>query len=508
MRKSSVVSQHTNADEWVSLGYYSMGSNAQVSLSNITTDADDGMHDVAFDSIAFVPIAGTTVTHTFDAVSIFSPDQDLDTNAPSQFNTPMHTMQTLYDWMNDRIVGGPDWNGSNTNITGLLQCPTCASIGAETSSCIGPDLYTSTSEWGQQMADAGAVPTGNQMGGGMTMAKLMGMANPTPNPSQTHSQAFASNLSYKIKTHISITWLDQNGQIVPGSQHLAVNFGTGDTAMPQFVINFMNAVQTDYGVAVPNLSFSETDGNQYTMESKTVPNPLSVGSVPALAYIPHYTAPVLDTTSDCLALKTVTGGADGFRPLDTQAGTTDANVSAWVANVRTLQSQGKLPQQVADTANDIYNLFFRAWGAGGWGNAAMYNYTPPIWQEIGIEFCDNGTVKPYMSVPDGDDTPQNGLVYQSYMPDLYLYLDNKMVDETGAPTTSPVQSGNFGLFSNVPLFGGSDQNNPFDFCDTSQRGNGGNPWNIVVPVPSVPQNVLPSNVMTCDDRQLYTENSP
>ena len=88
---------------------------------------------------------------------------------PSQFNTPMRTMTTLYDWMIDRTVGGPDWNGTpNTNITGLLQYPACASVSAETSSCIGPDLFSSTQQWANQAEDAGAVPTGNQEGGGMT----------------------------------------------------------------------------------------------------------------------------------------------------------------------------------------------------------------------------------------------------------------------------------------------------------------------------------------------------
>jgi hypothetical protein len=498
----SVISQHTNQDEWASIGYFEMGSNATVTLSNVTQDAVDGAHDVAYDAIAFVPVAGTSVHHSFDAVSIFKPTQDIDTATIDIVpNTPMQSMADLHTWAMSRTAGGPAWNDSSTTVTGLTQYPSCGT-GAKTAHCIGSATLTAAQSWETEAEQAGSVAAG--VSNGMTPAKMMGFANAVPNPSVAPATEFNSDSSYKIKTHIDVWWVvDSSGNLVPGSERLDVTTRTGTTEIPDWVRNFAAALQTDYGITVPNLAYSEFNANAYTGDSTAVANPLTTGLAPGEAYLPHTSPLTVDpANSNCVIVHTESGGTIGYRPLDDQTSATDANMSAWVQEVQNDVNAGLAPQPLADTAADIYNMFFRGWDSGGIGEGSLFTHAGPIWQELHMEFCTNGSIKPLQTTVDADDSPDYGLVYQSYMPDLYLYYDNQLVDNTGAATTSPAQSGNFYTFSSIPTSSGGGDS-AYGLCNIANTGNAGNPWGVGIPVPGVSENFVPKSVTYCDDGTSY-----
>jgi len=163
-----------------------------------------------------------------------------------------------------------------------------------------------------------------------------------------------------------------------------------------------------------------------------------------------------------------------------------------------------MPQQVADTAADLYNLFFRGWGSGGTGQGSLFTHAGPIWQELHVGLCANGTVVSKQAATDPSDTPQYGLVYQSFMPNLYLYLDGKMIDQTGAASTVPVQVGDFSRFSSIPI-AGSGSPSAYGVCDAATDGNAGNPWGIGLPIPGVSENANPKSGIFCDDGSAFVD---
>ncbi|MBM9504146.1 golvesin C-terminal-like domain-containing protein [Actinacidiphila acididurans] len=497
------ISQHTSADEWQSVGYFQLGSNAQVTLNNVTDDSKLGTHDVAFDAVAFVPVSGTFQHHSFDAVSLFDPQQDITTHAPSSFQSPLNTMPMLYAWGLDRTVGGPDWANPQQQDVGLggMSFPSC-DTGPKTANCVGQATLTAVQNWGNEVQEAGDTATGTGTPDGMTPARLMQFSVPRPDLSKTPDQNYAADTSYKQKTHIDVTYaVDANGNVFSGSQSAVVTSRTGTTELPDWLVAFVAGVQTDYGIPIPDLSYDEVDANTYTGDPTHVPNPLVTGTAPGQAYMPHVSAPQVDSTGKCVAVKSISGGSIGYRPLDTQSGRTDANFSAWVGQIRNAVNAGRMPPQMATTATDFYNMFFRGWGDT---NGSLFNGAPPIWQQVDMAFCSDGTVKSTQTVPNGDDSPENSLVAQSYMPNLYLYLDGKMVDQTGHPTTKPVQTGDFVNFSNIPGVN-SDAGNAYDNCNITERGNGGNPWNIGPPAPGTSQNATPRHLIYCDDLSWYDD---
>jgi hypothetical protein len=178
-------------------------------------------------------------------------------------------------------------------------------------------------------------------------------------------------------------------------------------------------------------------------------------------------------------------------------------VLAWVQELQTATADGYVPKEVSDFAGDIYSMFFRGQSLT---DGSLFNEAPPIWQNLAMKFCVGGTVQSIQAVPDGDDNPQYGIVYQSYMPNLYLYLDGSMVNETGSATSSPVQRGNFAEFSEIPD-PEHDSDNAYGECDIGARGNGGNPWSIDIPL--IPgeggENIRPDFVRFCDDDTVYNE---
>ncbi|MGW1198851.1 golvesin C-terminal-like domain-containing protein [Streptomyces sp. NPDC002536] len=489
--RERVVDQSRANNDWLTIGYFQLGSNAKVSLSNVTGDSTSGELDVAYDALAFVPVEGTYEHHAFDAAAIFESNQNLDTDTPWLMKTPMRTRRTIYDWAHSRTAGGTTFDGSG-RLVGLSNFQVCNS-GAYNDLCLGGNVSSAVKSWQADVDAAGTDPNSHP-----SQADWLGFAIPAP-PATIDAHTFDDDRSYKIKTHIDTSYVvGPDGRIIPGSEEVVDSGRTGNTEIAPFARNFIQATVKDYGslgVTLPDLSFDAKDGN-VTGQTTHVANPLETGITPGQAYRSGQKPTSIDSSGTCVTTKYVSGGSIGYRPLD-EAPSTDANIGAWVNKLKSLADQRSIPVEVADTAGDIYSLFFRKPALDGGGNpqGSLFNMAPPIWQNVSMAFCAGGTVKP-TAAANIDDTPSTGLVYQSYMPNLYLYLDGHMVDETGKPTNGPVQHGDFRSFSNMPL--GDDHHTGYGSCGTEIRGNGGNPWSLKA-VPSGFPGGTPNVPMFCDD---------
>ncbi|WP_188273459.1 hypothetical protein [Streptomyces sp. CBMA152] len=485
-----IVDQSKANNDWVTVGYFQLGSNAKVSLTNVTGDSTSGELDVAYDALAFVPVDGTYEHHTFDAAAIFESNQNLDTDTPWLMKTPMRTRQTIYDWAHSRTAGGTTFD-NQYKLVGLSNFQVCN--GTYNDLCLGGNTSAAIKSWQSDVDAAGTDPNAHP-----SQADWLGFAIPAP-PSTINEHTFDEDRSYKIKTHIDASYVvGPDGKIIPGTEEVVDSGRTGNTEIAPFARNFIQATVKDYGslgVTLPDLSFDAKDGN-VTGQTTHVANPLETGLTPGQAYRSGQQPTTIDSTGKCVTTKFVSGGSIGYRPLD-EAPNTDTNMNAWVNKLKSLADQRQIPVEVADTAGDIYSLFFRSPALDGGGNpqGSLFNMAPPIWQNVSMAFCGGGTVKP-TSAANIDDNPTTGLVYQSYMPNLYLYLDGHMVDETGQPANGPVQRGDFKSFSNLPL--GDDHHTGYGSCGTEVKGNGGNPWSLKA-VPSGFPGGTPNIPMFCDD---------
>ncbi|MBY8884678.1 Tat pathway signal protein [Streptomyces sp. PTM05] len=462
------VDQSSVTGGWITVGYFNLSSNAKVQLTNITTDPTSGDTTVAYDALALTPVTGTWQHHTFTAAAIFPSDINLDTDLSSlpswAVNTPLRGRQALYDWANSL---------SST----LAATPLCAG-GTTGSNCISSDMSTAMKKWSSDVETAGTNPNNSP-----SEADWMGFSIATP-PKTITAHTFDDDHSYKIKTVIDTSWVSaSDGTVVPGTEHAEYTARSGTTTLPTFVTAFMNATENDYaglGVTVPDLAFSATNANTYG-HSEFVNQPVETGFTPGEEYAPKESPASIDSTGKCVDTKIISGGVIGYRMLDAQS-STDKNVAAWKNNLSSLASAGKIPQAVATAAGDIYSMFFRAVGID---NGSLFNIAPPIWQNVSMAFCGDGSVHNTQSAPDTDDNPEYGIVYASHMPDEYLYLDNRLVDENGKATDGPVQKGDYANFTE----GG------YGLCQSAGRGNGGNPWAITMDSSA---GVNPDNAAFCD----------
>ncbi len=488
-----VVDQNKVTNGWVDIGVFGLGSNAKVMLTNVTKDSSSGDSTVAYDTLAFVPVKGTWESHTFDAVSIFRSNQNIDTDTPWLMKTPMRTRQTLYDWAKSRTTGGMSYDKS-IMLKGMLEYGVCTD-GARMKDCVGQAVHDAARKW-ESDVDAGGTDTGKRP----SVADWMGFAIPDP-PSTIGPNTFDDDRSYKIKTHIDAEWVaDENGKVVPGTESVVPRGRTGDTELAPFVKSFVKATVTDYGslgVRMPDLTFEMTDANEPGTYRKA-PNPMETGITPGIAFRKGQKPTTIVDDGKCVATKYVSGGTIGYRPLLSKSNA-DSEVSAWVDKLKSLAEAGKVPPEVANTAGDIYSMFFRKARIAGSDIAegSLFNMAGPIWQNVSMAFCPGGRVMSTQAVPNFEnDEPKQGLVYQSYMPSLYLYLDGRMVDQAGRPTSGPVQNGNFMKFG--AMASGENSSSAYGTCAVERRGNGGNPWSLQQ-VPDGFPGSTPNVAMFCDD---------
>lgn len=493
-----VVDQYQQQDQWSGIGYFTLGSNATVTLSNSTDDSSLSTHDVAFDAIAFVPIAGTMVSHTLNAVSLFDQNQDLNTNVPSSFKTPSRTMTTLQDWAIEYGKYGTDWDthvgDAHSGVASYPVCPTgtlARSGPILSSSCVPQTVWNVGNKWYQDAMNAGSGTSGHV--GGMTEPIWLGFANTnTPPPTTITDATFSDDLSYKVKSQVDVSFVVAGGKIIPGSEDVRFRERTGTTHVPDFVGSFMTAVQTDYGITAPNLKYSETDANVFSGDATQI-DPLNARATPGRDYVWQAMPPSLTSDQSCMVVRTIMGGSIGWRPLAAQTPVAQS-VSAWVDKLRT---DSRVAPAVADMAAELNNFFFSQKTLGG----TLFLKAPPIWQQIHASVCADGTISSAGIVDNGDETPHHSIADQSYMPNLYLYFDNHMINNAGGSGTTFVHKGDFASFSNIPgitSIGG----NPFDKCDISTRADGGNPWGIAAVPPTAP-GVIPKVGRWCDTTNSY-----
>lgn len=482
----SVVDQSQNNQlfGWITVGYFYLQPGAKVVLTNVTNDGSSGDTAVAYDALMFTPIEGTFQHHTFDAASIFPSNINLDTVAPPYTAGPMRNRQTLYGWADARIHGGTPPNqlpppfGSGP-FKGLANYPACTA--APSSDCIGATVKSAIQAWGQDVTAAGTDVNSHP-----SIPDWLAFTNPTPPPATIDpDHSFTDDHSYKIKTHIDVRWVSgPDGKVIPGSQLVTYTPHTSDTPLAPFVVSFAKAIAKDYNIPIPDVSFTAQDANVYGRQV-AVPNPMKTGITPGKAYPSKEDPATVDSSGKCVNTKVVSGGVLGYRMLDGQQ-STDLAMQGWLSDLNSFVKQGKLPEEVAGTAGDFYSLFFRHGGINN-GNpeGSLFNFAPPIWQNASIAFCSDGTIHDTQNAINTDDGKGTGLVYQSYMPDLYLYYDGKMVDEYGKPASGPVQRGDFYDFT-LHGYGG---------CQSAGRGNGGNPWDIAL---DTGDDARPSGAGFCD----------
>ncbi|MEV6052337.1 hypothetical protein [Streptomyces sp. NPDC052107] len=498
------VDQNGNNGKWVSLGAYKFTSTPSVTLSNFTSDGT-GDDDIAFGAMAFQPVKGTFVRRTLTAAAVFDPNQELNQNFPvsTEVDTPLRSMKSLYEWALGRADEGHLWDNDDPSVRteGLISWPRCTD--RLTEDCTGQKTWDAAKIWADDIKAGGYTPNADGSAPAMSIPVWMGMANQRPNPSLPASQAYQGNNSYKIKSDVVVTFVtDGNGKIIPGSEGSNYRVRVGNAHLPTFVTSIMKGIEADYGIPKPNIDYTTQDALEYG--NVMTSHPYTDGDTPGQAYFPHFRGARLNADHTCVDFRAIGGGVHGYRAMIGHKYVND-NVKAWVDKINASPDTN---YGVRQFAGDIYSMFFKNsgdWNKNMWGS--LIGNAPPIWQDIAAAFCADGSVKPTHQQDDRDATPSNGIVYQSYMPDLYLYIDDKMTDNLGHLSSTRIRGGDWRDFSNVPV--PLEKGNAYGTCDASDRGSGGNPWNVQPPVPVYgdgPGN-RPTSVVHCDDSGTkFTDN--
>jgi hypothetical protein len=165
------------------------------------------------------------------------------------------------------------------------------------------------------------------------------------------------------------------------------------------------------------------------------------------------------SNATCVSTLSTAGGANGFKSLLGQDGPPQA-ATAWVKRLES----ANVPKSIRQLADDLRNMFFDDSLLPN--QASIFKAAPPIWQELNLKFCADG------SIQKNSDRP---LLRASYMPDQYLYHNGKAISLDGnfSGSSSPVVKGDFQGFSHLPIVPTS----PYGSCD-SGTDKSGNPWSI------------------------------
>jgi hypothetical protein len=457
---------------------------------------------IAWNTVAFKPIKGKFVQRSLTASAIFDPNQELNSNWPisTEINSPVQSMKALYNWGMGLAAEGPLWNNpEGANVRGFTyhrRCPAAQAVGE----CTGQQTYDAADQWAKDIKAGGWTPRADGSAPPMSIPRWMAMSNERPDTSKAASVAFEQPDSYKIKSDVKVTFVaGDDGKIIEGSvgsDHRAV---VGNAHLPHFVTKIMKAIEADYGIPAPDIDYTTQDALEYGNVQTS--RPYEGGNTPGQAYFPHFRAARIDNSGKCVDFRAVGGGVHGYRAMIGHKSIND-NVSAWVDKVN---ASLKTNDAVKRFAGDVYSMFFK--NTGSWNNnlgGSMIGNAPPIWQDVAAAFCSDGTVKPTHLLANGDANPANGIVFQSYMPDLYLYIDDQIADNLGNknPKTAKISGGNWKNFSNFPAT--APNGNAFGSCSVATRGSGGNPWRVDIPVPILgdgPGN-RPDSVVHCDEPEI------
>ncbi|TDB99258.1 hypothetical protein [Actinomadura sp. 7K534] len=446
--RKRTISQRVSGNQWLSIGAFMFDGRPSVKLSSVVGGAT-GDETIAFDALAVRPIKGTYVERTVDAVALFDETQNINTDSVSSWflNSPVETHQKLYDW-------GLETAGR------VLALPTCDGTDEE---CAGPHMKSAMQTWRNQIITAGTDPLDHPPGQGI--ANWIHFANPytdRPTSSSKPGHFDTDDTSYKIKASATVSFIrGEDGAIVDGSPYVEYDDRTGDTVLPDFVKNTLRAIELDYGIDRPDLTYTTEDLNEHDGRRRTA-RPHSTGILPGRAYLPLHDQEPAPIVGGCVPANSVSGGSIGYRPMLGEAGPAAA-MQAWID---TMSHDFRVHPNVTRVVREIYNLFFHR-GATG----SPFNMAAPIWQQLSFMVCADGTIHKNGGRP---------ILRSSFMPDQYLYFEGRAINTDGQPVGSgPIINGNFRLFSRLPDGGSGIWDNPYGSCSGS--GQSGNPWNIAPP---------------------------
>lgn len=454
--RDRIVRQPGEGNRWVSLGAFMFNGVPEVTISSLTPDGN-GEQDIAFDAIAFVPISGQYREESVEAVAVFDEDQNIDTAAPGSWLAgPLGSRESLYQWA----------HATATNILAHTDLPSAT--------------RQAITNWKRQIEIAGTDPVNHP--DGTSMATWIGFGQPfTDRPQSDQRPSLFDDLNrFKIKLKATVSFITgDNEKIIPGSEFATYEHHTGNTHLPQFVLDLFSALEQDYSIARPNLWYRMPDLNLHDGAWRTA-DPSRGGILPGRAYAWGGKAPQLvdsggapsQDNATCVKALATAGGSIGYRPMLSQSGPTDA-MQDWVVN--RINNDGRMPDDLKQLARDIRHFFFNP-GAVPGGDASLFISAPPIWQELYFKACADGTVQRIQGEePGGRITP---VLRASFMPDQYLYHNGRATDLEGRYTASsqPVMRGDFYAFSKDPYAHGET---PYGGCDANVRGERvGNPWII------------------------------
>ncbi|MFI0154334.1 hypothetical protein [Streptomyces lydicus] len=456
-RTVTINADSDNTNKWISLGGYKFTGPPSVTLSNYAHDGTADA-DIAWGAAAFQPLVGTYVKDTIEADAFFDEDQDIDVRPESSlFNTPLKSRKDLYDWALK----------TSQSVAALGNC----TGGIPDSRCAMPKTREAVQKWRDEVQQSGTSTTDHP--DGHSIPAWMHYSNPyTKRPSSDqHPSWFGQDGgAYKMYNTATVSYIKtSDGKIVDGSQSVTYDDRTADTHMPTFVHEFFKNVSAEYGIPEPKLNYARKNLNVHDgATTHTTTN--SDGILPGLAYQSIGVKPVLTDYDDnpvsgdkgqCVAVMTTAGGAIGYRPALGNDGLT-SSVSDWVDKVSHATGAN---HPVTTMADEIRNMFFKPGLTG-----SIFGSAPPIWQELDFKSCADGSIRKVSASP---------VLRSSYMPNQYLYRNDKAINLDGTYTQSsnPVTTGDFYHFSGPasPL----NEGDPYMGC-SRDSGHGGNPWSISV----------------------------
>ncbi|WBB59048.1 transglycosylase SLT domain-containing protein [Streptomyces sp. WMMC500] len=447
-----IIKQHGEGNRWVLLGAFPFDNKPIVRLDNLVPGGQ-GEDNVAFDAAMVIPVAGEFVENRVDAAAYFDENQNLDAYPFAEvLATPFADRGELHDWATKR----------SGDAIGADACS-----GDPTSSCVGPAMKQAMQSWHNQAEAAGTDPVDHPPG--TSIPAWLNFSNPhTQRPDSADKPGWfdLDDGSFKIRSSVTVSYIVlDTGDILQGTERAEFDDRTGDTHLPQFVRDTFAAVEEDYGIEAPNLDFSATDLNEHT--GTTTPTDTNrTGVIPGRAYEPAASGPtpITDTgqpasdsvPADCVAVQYTSGGSIGYRIAVSDEALLHQSVGNWASE---LQFHPNVAPEVWLVASDITNYFFKD------TIGALFSHAPPIWQELHFWSCADGSVR-----KPGD----HELLRSSYMPNQYLYVNDRAAGTDGRPSNSaaPVRRGDYYAFTN-PLGGDS----PYGRC-TNTSGHASNPWDI------------------------------
>lgn len=464
-----VINQHEHFNHWKSLGVYQLDANAAVQLSNNTrNDLSANAGVVGWDALALIPAPGTYKERTVSAVAYFDGDQDITVGnaAAREIAGPMGSPEAAYNW----------------------GAPLAQSIAATAR----PATKAAAARWHREVQAAKDSPDVDD--DGISVASWLGLSDPLahrPTTTQKPGWFEFDDQSYKIKSSVRVSYVvGADGRIVEGSAGAEYEHRTGTTYLPRFILEMFAAVQQDYGIAAPDLSYQTTNLNEYDHQTRAA-DASDTGAMPGRAHKPAaanavVTGPSGEPRPDgiCVNALYVSGGTIGYRAM-LGTGVITPRVLAWALQVR---DNPNVPESLRKYALDLEHYWFHSVPPDGGGLfGSPYTQAPPIWQELQFRICTDGSVWPAAG-------GNAGILRTSWMPDSYLWMDGRAIGLDGKARTSPapVLVGNFQNFSELPGPGPGS----YGSCK-KDSGSNGNPWDLTVGTTAV--GIDPDHAHFCVD---------